>query len=279
MTLWIIKRVAIFFVATALMSADCLEQVIDNAHVLAYDQISKIAAAAQPLIDSGADVHFVTTEIGDMPNLDAVELQMESACPVWMEADGVRGSGLLVFVVAPKEHKSGIYFGSMWHEQLTGNWGVIRKNSMNPRFRVGDWAGGLIAGAGHAKAIIGRGRPFWRNKFIEKRRTLIEGWIDKFSVGIANTKSMIEHESSLSEIILKMHFIILASSILVIGVIYGTWLFLTSMRKKDEGESTPPATVERPVPETPVPERPKPAYDGGGSGDFSSIADDANKHV
>lgn len=144
------KKIALWiFLASLPLSVhgqDCDSVVSDPAGALKGHQ-GEVESAAQDLIQKGADVRvWAVGNLGLSGNLDVAEKALERQCPSWEAGDGVsRKSTLLVLMVAPAEHKMGIYYGSAWNAALGEHWTRIKQQAMAPRFRDGDYAGGFIA--------------------------------------------------------------------------------------------------------------------------------------
>jgi uncharacterized membrane protein YgcG len=118
---------------------------------------SQVQKATGKLIDQGADAHVLTfaslSQYGG--NLDQAESQEERACGNSWQSDGKRKSNLIIFAVAPNDHRAAIYFGGAWDGALGhGHWTHIASDFMSPRFRSKDWAGGIAAGEEQAAARI-----------------------------------------------------------------------------------------------------------------------------
>lgn len=124
-----------------LAQSSCDAVVDDSAHVLQSD-ISRIEAAAQALIQQGADVRIRT--VGPTQNLDLDEKKFIDQCRSWQSQSGGIKSTLLVLMVSPTSRKLGIYFGHAWDHALTDHWSRIKDTYMAPYFRDGDYSTGFI---------------------------------------------------------------------------------------------------------------------------------------
>lgn len=133
---------------------DCAARVIDRASVLEQPDRARIEAASQPLVNEGADVHVVTTELGDAPNLDAAVKGLIGSCPSWQSPEGAPKNTVLILAMAPTARKSGIFYGAGWARALDDHWTRIMADEMNPRFRDHDFAGGFIAAEQHLRLRI-----------------------------------------------------------------------------------------------------------------------------
>lgn len=133
---------------------DCAARVIDRASVLEQPDRARIEAASQPLVNEGADVHVVTTELGDAPNLDAAVKGLIGSCPSWQSPEGAPKNTVLILAMAPTARKIGIFYGAGWARALDDHWTRIMADEMNPRFRDHDFAGGFIAAEQHLRLRI-----------------------------------------------------------------------------------------------------------------------------
>ncbi len=129
----------------SLLAVDCNSLVSNDAGV-ALDTTALIRAA-NDVAGKGAEPHVLIETLRPGETLDTKVAQGVAACPAWQAPDGKTKSTLIVFAVAPIARKSGIFYGSAWHHALDDSWNRIKTDYMNPRFRDGDWAGGLAAAA------------------------------------------------------------------------------------------------------------------------------------
>ena len=131
---------------TRLLATDCNGVVSNNAGISLGDT-SAILRAVNDMAAKGAEPHVLIESLGAGETLDLKFAEAVKACPEWRSPDGKTKSTLIVFGLAPKARKSGIYFGSAWQHALGDSWNRIKADYMNPRFRDADWTGGLAAGA------------------------------------------------------------------------------------------------------------------------------------
>lgn len=121
----------------------CSPVVSDLAHELSSDDIERISAEAQKLINLGMEPHIITVD--STGNLDFTKAQMQSACIGWQSPDGHMKSTLILLMDAPHNHKLGIYIGSAWNHALGDSWNRIKTDYMAPHFRDRQPALGFIA--------------------------------------------------------------------------------------------------------------------------------------
>jgi len=133
-------------------SPDCDSTVADQAGKLDSNALAAINNGAQPLINEGAEVRVRI--VAPTTNTDAVEQSLEDACSSWRAPNGHRKSNLVSLIVSPDGHKSAVYYGNAYTNALHDHWNRIRTDYMNPHFKTGDWAGGLISGETQLAARI-----------------------------------------------------------------------------------------------------------------------------
>jgi uncharacterized membrane protein YgcG len=132
----------------------CDALVEDGAHVFDGDQ-AKVEAAANALVNMGVDVRVRTFEsLGRASSLERLERSIEARCPSWTAPDGGRKNNLVVLMVAAKDRKTGLYYGSQWRRPLESQWTRIQADEMNPRFRDRDFAGGFASGLDEIRRVI-----------------------------------------------------------------------------------------------------------------------------
>lgn len=122
----------------------CTDTVSDSQHILG--DAADVQVAATTLVNQGADVHFITTTASGA-TLEQKLTLMKNVCPSWKSPNGGVKANMLVFMVAPKERKMAIFYGPGYAAALEGQTDRIKRDFMGPRFRGGDWNGGLVAGA------------------------------------------------------------------------------------------------------------------------------------
>jgi uncharacterized membrane protein YgcG len=133
-------------VAPAAAAGTCDEVVVDGAGVF-KDQLAQIQSRANTVANLGADVRIRTVaSIGTAATLDSYERGVERGCPSWQASDGGRKNNLIVLMVAIEQRTTGLYYGGQWESALGSSWPRIQGDLMNPRFRDGDFAGGVNAG-------------------------------------------------------------------------------------------------------------------------------------
>lgn len=143
------KRLLLFaLTAAALMplralAYDCNAVVTaDEAHVFTDSEVVNKAAAA--LLDSGADVHVISTDYTG-PLAD-VERSVEQACPTW-RMNGQRKANLIVFAVSPKGRHKNLFFGGAYAPAFVDvdTVNTIYSHAANPYYKQGDFVAGTAA--------------------------------------------------------------------------------------------------------------------------------------
>lgn len=145
---------ALLLYAAPARAQNCETMVVDETGRLGAGGIATVEAAGNRLVNAGADVRVrVIPSAAAFGNLDQYLAGMQSQCASWRAADGGRKNNLLVVLVS-MDRQSGVFFGEQWRSALDGRTAGIRTNSMNPRFRDGDFAGGISAGLDAAGRLI-----------------------------------------------------------------------------------------------------------------------------
>jgi uncharacterized membrane protein YgcG len=148
------------------MNQDCNNSVIDSAALFTPAQVESLTKSGRELVNQGADLHVLTIDLGSAPTLDVAEKSFEDNCSTWKAPDGGRKNSLVVLSVAPKQRKTGLYYGGAWNDALNGKWMQITTRDMNPHFRDHDFVGGITAGEQQISKLITASRD-------ETKRTTI----------------------------------------------------------------------------------------------------------
>ena len=134
----------------------CAAQVFDQPGVGSAELST---AAAEIATELHADLH-VRIEGNVDGDTDVRERRLEAACTGWLGSDGLRAPNLLVVMVSPSERSTSIYYGEDFYDALAATDSQIQEFVMNPRFKEGDFAGGLVDGLTAIKlAVEGGGVP------------------------------------------------------------------------------------------------------------------------
>ncbi len=133
---------------------NCDLTVVDEAGVFGSGA-ARVEAAAQELTAAGAEVRVrVIRTFGSAGSLDRYEAAMEKSCLSWQAVDGGTKNNLIALFVAVGDRKTGLYYGSLWKRSLDTRWTAIQTDEMNPRFRDGDFAGGITAGLKEITQVV-----------------------------------------------------------------------------------------------------------------------------
>jgi uncharacterized membrane protein YgcG len=146
--------------AMALAQSVDQQPVIDGAKIFGT-RTGEVEAAASKLSSLGADIRIRTiSTYGAAGNLDQYEAQLEKQSPSWIGQDGTRKNNLVVLLISVQERQTGLYYGSIWDNSLSGNWLRIQTDIMNPLFRNNDYTGGTLKGLEEIQRLIqGNGQP------------------------------------------------------------------------------------------------------------------------
>ena len=158
------RRIRVFIIAaiSVLMAASAYAapsfpalsgQVVDQAHVLTADQVTmltnKLATYQQ---QSGHQVAIAT--VSSLQGLDIRDYGYQLG-RAWGLGQKGKDDGVLV-LVAPNEHKTSIEVGYGLEGDLTdATSSVIISRAMLPKFRSGDYFGGLWAGTDDIAKVVG----------------------------------------------------------------------------------------------------------------------------
>lgn len=122
----------------------CDQLVSDPGAQLGAD-IADVESAAFSLQATGSDVRARVEPAVDGGSIDGRLAQLDRDCPAW-QVDGDRAPHLVVVAVSPLSRQTGIWYGAEESDGLSDGWEDIQARDMNPRFKDGDFAGGMAAG-------------------------------------------------------------------------------------------------------------------------------------
>lgn len=125
---------------------------------------AQVLDAARQLEDAGADVRiYVLRTLSPHGSLDLLKDSLLDSCGSWQarNADGSIGmkNNLIVLMVAKEDRKVGLFFGDQWEAVLKDRWPTVLSRDIAPKFRDGDYTGGIVAGLGTIARIIEAPRP------------------------------------------------------------------------------------------------------------------------
>jgi uncharacterized protein len=158
---------AVVIVGAVVFGAPGAAQADESCDAPVFDETGRLAPirlavddAARALADTGAEVRVRVLGSLAGGDIDRWEIDTELRCPSWGRAGGTgRAPNLLVVAVSMDDHKTGIWYGSDWSDTLDPTWSSIQSEAMNPRFKEGDLAGGLVDGLGRLTAAVTAPRP------------------------------------------------------------------------------------------------------------------------
>jgi uncharacterized membrane protein YgcG len=137
-----------------LLRADCNDVVWDQQNLFSGTDSQMLRQAAQQLTNAGADVHVLTVHaLFQNTPLEADLLELQHHCPSW-QVNGQRKNNLLLFAVDAQHHKSGIFYGALYHRALDSTWHDIATQYMNPHFGDHEWAAGLAEGMRQTRVLL-----------------------------------------------------------------------------------------------------------------------------
>lgn len=130
----------------------CKDPTVDEVSGLSSDDTARIQSAMNKLVLLGADVRvqvlssYHRNGAGEMnASLLDYKKMMQAKCSPWQAPDGGMKNNLILFLIAPKQQDTAIYYGSQYLGQLRSH-DTATISDMNARFRDGDLAGGIIQG-------------------------------------------------------------------------------------------------------------------------------------
>lgn len=132
--------------------------VIDDARLF-ESKIEEVEAAAQSLIIIGVDIRIRTiSTYGTAVSLDQYEDSLEKQSPSWTDQYGSLKSNLVILIISFQERETGLYYGSDLADILKDEWKLILDDTMNPRFKNGDFSGGTAAGIKEIQRLVQESR-------------------------------------------------------------------------------------------------------------------------
>jgi uncharacterized protein len=153
----IIVIVAVFFAATLAWSdpqfPTLTGRVVDAAGVIPADNRTILENRLRDYEDTSGHQVAVAT----VPSLEGYDIRDygNRLFRSWALGDKKKNDGVLV-LVAPNEHKVSIEVGYGLEGDLTDAMSrIIIENAMVPRFKAGDYAGGLSAGIDDIQKVVG----------------------------------------------------------------------------------------------------------------------------
>ncbi|CAM6053526.1 unnamed protein product [Sphagnum tenellum] len=136
----------LIFLST-LNAQNCNQLIIDTAGVLTSVGKEQITQASQPLIAKGAEVHIVTSPMPQSGDWTQEVNKIDVGCGWRTATSNDLKSTMILIYVAPNAHKTIISSGSAWKRALDNpTLNRIQVEYTNPRFRDGNYSGGVVAG-------------------------------------------------------------------------------------------------------------------------------------
>lgn len=138
---------ASFLFVTNVSAANfCSDTVIDEAGVLNSSQINQVTKAEEKLTRQGVDVRVrLLNDLKGASSLEELKSNAQQKCSSWKSKDGGMKNNLLILMVAPKQGKTGFFFGDALASKLSSKQLQIQ-SEMNAKFRDGNIAAGILSG-------------------------------------------------------------------------------------------------------------------------------------
>jgi len=168
--------------SSASAQSACNAFVDDGANILSSQDEARITQALQGLEREGPVARVRTVaSLGSQNGNDFFE-QLVSNCPPWQSADERPKTNLIVFMLAPNEEQSWIFWGSQWESELHSDDDVICNDIMNPRFADGEFTQGFLDGISATKEAV---QPASHTSVVQIAGIIIGGILLLFVVGFA----------------------------------------------------------------------------------------------
>jgi uncharacterized membrane protein YgcG len=132
----------------------CEAMVVDTSGRVA--DVARVTAAADHLAASANAYVRVRVESGVGNDAEARLQNLQALCPDWLSG-GVRRADFIAVIVLTDTRQTGIYFGSSFNDNLTGETTPIQVQTMNPRFKEGFFDIGIADGLDAIGVVISGG--------------------------------------------------------------------------------------------------------------------------
>jgi uncharacterized membrane protein YgcG len=124
-----------------------------------YESISptfndSFTAGVRSLQYQGADVKVLVFPTISYPTLDFLRDKILRDCQTWQSPRGGMKNNLIAIMVSLSPRRDAIYFGDQWKPMLDSQYGRIRSQVMEPRFRENNISGGIDAGLKEIARVI-----------------------------------------------------------------------------------------------------------------------------
>jgi uncharacterized protein len=162
-------------VAWAVVYPTLTGRVVDNANVLTPATRAALTAKLEDL-ENKSSIQLV---VATVPSLDGQEIEpyANDLFRIWRLGEAKSNNGVLL-LVAPKEHRVRIEVGYGLEGTLTD---VISKliivNAMAPRFKTGDFNGGITRGVDDIITTLTTDQSEWQKKPDLRQQDQASGWV------------------------------------------------------------------------------------------------------
>lgn len=174
------KLITMFLMAAAAQAQTCQPVRIEGTEPLVQAVAERsLRGRMQALRNEGADVAVMILDRVGAPTLDMRARSEFKNCPNWQAPDGGMKNNLILTMVAIRDRKVGIYYGSQWKRALDGNTLDIQAHVMAPKFREGEYAEGIAMGLQAMETAIAAdkativGRPV----VVNESKPMDLGWV------------------------------------------------------------------------------------------------------
>ncbi len=164
MTAWVAAAVFLFLssFAFALDFPPLTGRVVDQADVMTPESRADVEAKSKDLEDKSG-IQLVVATVKSLQGSD-IETYANQLFRFWKIGEAKKNNGVLL-LVAPAEHKVRIEVGYGLEGTLTDAMcSVIISSAMVPRFKVGDYSGGIEHGVDAIISVLTTDAPEWHQK-------------------------------------------------------------------------------------------------------------------
>lgn len=141
-----IMLLLVLFVGNVFAVNFCSDMLIDEVSVINSGQAEQVTKTADKLTRQGVEVKIrVFGDLKGYQSLDALKASAQQKCGSWQSKNSGMKNNLLVIMVAPKQSKTGFYYGDALASKLDSKQLAIQ-SEMNSKFRDGNIAGGIVNG-------------------------------------------------------------------------------------------------------------------------------------
>ncbi len=149
-------------------------RVVDAASILSAQEKSDLDARLAALEDKSGIQLVVAT----VPSLDGLEIEpyANALFRQWKLGEAKKNNGAL-FLIAPKDHRVRIEVGYGLEGTLTDATSkIIIANAVAPRFKVGDFDGGVARGVDDITAVLTTDSADWQKRPQVRQEDNSQGW-------------------------------------------------------------------------------------------------------